>query len=125
MGMVVNGLAAQLMPLSLPGHGAMTAREAGGGVGDPKHHGYLAHEDGSPCVRVVLQLTPHMDLIPTSIQVAPGKTLPSVKSKRPPKPTFGTIPATPFPPHVRREDVRDPRQGRGVQAYRPANRCIR
>jgi hypothetical protein len=33
-----------------------------------------------------------MDLIPTSIQEAPGKTLPSVKSKRPPKPTFGTIP---------------------------------
>ncbi len=32
--------------------------------------------------------------------------------------------AAPFPPHLRREDVRHPRQGRGVQDGRPADRRL-
>ena len=33
--------------------------------------------------------------------------------------------AAPFPPHFRREDVRDPREGRGVQERGPADRRLR
>src|SRR4029434_1148378 len=80
-GVVVDGLATQLMPLGLPCDGAVATGETRRGVGDPEEHGYLAHGDRTPWVRDCVVTNPTLGAHPHSNQEAPGKTLPSANSK--------------------------------------------